>query len=726
MNHSIAIVIPAYKATFLSATLDSIAAQTCKDFTLYVGDDCSPEPIGRIVEAYRDKINMVYQRFDSNLGGTDLVAQWERCIAMSEDEPYIWLFSDDDVMEPNCVEELLRQIDRTNGVYDLYHFDVDRIDERGRLISSKEDYPTILTAYQYYRGKNAGRFSSFAVDNVFSRRIYERHGFVKFDLAWGSDVATWIVFCGEKGMYTVPDARVKWRESSRNITPDNSRQIAERKLRAEMAFLNWSYRYFRKEPNIYAVNRAFFIYKIHLYKKHVSKERLKEAFASFFAVHGKRRDWLWVWTFAFLVDGIYFRIRKRFSWLYGDSLTPNPIPANAPTRSLSPKGEGNLKIIYYSSPAFADCDFPLVGELQRMGHDVRYYIPVASFSKRSTIIDLKELYPHTGIYPATEIYKEFDQFHGLLDLSKVYIVNMKHKQKFHPVNLFLKMRMVLRFMRQKPDVIHLTKQPVLTEKLLYLVRKKLVLTVHDPFLHSGYIDKRVEADRRLAFKKIPKLVLLNDRQQSSFASYYHVPEKRIFLSRLGMYSTILHVEPLPFKTDRPFVLFFGQIAEYKGVEYLLEAMKTVHSRYPELMVVIAGGGKFYFDLEPYKGLDYVKIIHRYIGLGELAGMLMACEFGVCPYKDATQSGVVQTAFTLGVPMVVTDVGALADAVQHGKTGIVVKPCDADILANSIMELYSNKEKLNMMRTYIKNVWTKNMGWESIAIDYLNCYKNIED
>ena len=148
MNHSIAIVIPAYKATFLSATLDSIAAQTCKDFTLYVGDDCSPEPIGRIVEAYRDKINMVYQRFDSNLGGTDLVAQWERCIAMSEDEPYIWLFSDDDVMEPNCVEELLRQIDRTNGVYDLYHFDVDRIDERGRLISSKEDYPTILTAYQ--------------------------------------------------------------------------------------------------------------------------------------------------------------------------------------------------------------------------------------------------------------------------------------------------------------------------------------------------------------------------------------------------------------------------------------------------------------------------------------------------------------------------------------------------------------------------------------------------
>ena len=381
-----------------------------------------------------------------------------------------------------------------------------------------------------------------------------------------------------------------------------------------------------------------------------------------------------------------------------------------------------MKIIYYSSPAFADCDFPLVGALQRMGHDVRYYIPVASFSKRSTIIDLKELYPHTGIYPATEIYKEFEEFHKLLDLSKVYIVNMKHKQKFHPVNLILKMRLVMHFMRQKPDIVHLTKPPFLTEKLLYLIKKKLVLTVHDPFLHSGYTDNRVEADRKLAFRKISKLVLLNDRQMSSFASYYHIPKERIFLNKLGLYSTILHIKPRPFETDRPFVLFFGQIVEYKGVEYLLEAMKTVHDHFPELMVVIAGGGKFYFDVEPYKTLDYVRIINRYIGLRELAGMLMACEFGVCPYRDATQSGVVQTAFTLSVPMVVTDVGALADAVQHGKTGLVVKPCDADDLANGIMELYSNKPKLNMMRTYIRDVWTKDMGWDSIANNYLNYYQ----
>ena len=190
-----------------------------------------------------------------------------------------------------------------------------------------------------------------------------------------------------------------------------------------------------------------------------------------------------------------------------------------------------------------------------------------------------------------------------------------------------------------------------------------------------------------------------------------------------MYSSILYVDPLPFQSDRPFILFFGQIVEYKGVEYLLEAMKMVHGRYPELMLVVAGGGNYYFDVEPYKELDYVKIINRYIGTRELAGMLRACEFGVCPYKDATQSGVVQTAFTLGVPMVVTNVGALAVAVQHNITGLVVKSCDVNDLANGIIALHSNKEKLNAMRTHIKEVWMKDMGWETIADDYLKCYEN---
>lgn len=291
MTHLLAIIIPAYKAAFLPAALDSIAAQTCKDFTLYIGDDSSPEPIGDIVEQYRGKIELVYQRFDNNLGGKDLVAQWERCIAMNQDEPYIWLFSDDDVMEPNCVEALLRQVNKTNGAYDVYHFDVNEINDEGKVTSQLPVYPQALNAYDYYKGKALDKYRSYVVENVFSRRVYEQAGgFKNFNLAWGSDVATWCIFCGKNGMYKVPDAKVLWRRSCLNITPDNSRQIAERKLMAECEFLNWSYSYFRNENDVWAVNCNLFICKMRQYRLYVGKNCFKNAFSCFFQTHGHKYD----------------------------------------------------------------------------------------------------------------------------------------------------------------------------------------------------------------------------------------------------------------------------------------------------------------------------------------------------------------------------------------------------------------------------------------------------
>ena len=308
----LAIIIPAYKAAFLPASLDSIAAQTSKDFTLYVGDDCSPEPIGEVIEAYRDRIDLVYHRFDSNLGGTDLVAQWERCIAMSHDESYIWLFSDDDVMEPNCVEELLKQIDATKGAYDLYHFDVNEIDEVGRITKSLPPYPPVLGAYDYYKGKTTGRYRSYVVENVFSRKVHKQAGgFKNFDLAWGSDVATWCIFCGEKGMCTIPNAHVCWRRSSQNITPDKSRTVSERKLMSECEMLTWAYNYFGIEEDIWTVNRTVFVSKMQQYKGRVGWRCLRWAFQTFFQQHGHHGAMLATFLLIILPKHIYNQTKKQ-------------------------------------------------------------------------------------------------------------------------------------------------------------------------------------------------------------------------------------------------------------------------------------------------------------------------------------------------------------------------------------------------------------------------------
>lgn len=102
--NKLAIVIPAYKKRYFDQTLESFANQTCKDFTIYVGDDASPEDLEEIVNKYKSRISIIYHRFSSNLGGKDLIAHWERCVLLVKKEPWIWFFSDDDFVSKNCVE----------------------------------------------------------------------------------------------------------------------------------------------------------------------------------------------------------------------------------------------------------------------------------------------------------------------------------------------------------------------------------------------------------------------------------------------------------------------------------------------------------------------------------------------------------------------------------------------------------------------------------------------
>ena len=131
MHNRLAIVIPAYKGKFLTETLDSIARQDCMSFTLYIGDDCSPDDIGSIAEKYRDRINIIYRRFPENLGKTDLLAHWERCIAMTS-EPYIHFFSDDDILPPDAVSRALEHVNKFPD-REFFRFSLDTIDENSAV-----------------------------------------------------------------------------------------------------------------------------------------------------------------------------------------------------------------------------------------------------------------------------------------------------------------------------------------------------------------------------------------------------------------------------------------------------------------------------------------------------------------------------------------------------------------------------------------------------------------
>lgn len=236
----LAIVIPAYRARYLDEALGSIAAQQARGFIVHVGDDASPEDLAAVCRRWEDKLPLRYRRFEQNVGARDLVAQWERCIALS-DAPWIWLFSDDDVMEPGCVGAW-RAAATANPRAVLFHFNVVRIDADSRPILDEPAFPPRLTPRQFLLERLFFRLSSYAPDYVFSRKAYQAvNGIEPFPLAWGSDDATWIKLAAQgEGIHTVAGARMHWRLSGTNISSrGGSAARAAEKLEACVQYLEW-------------------------------------------------------------------------------------------------------------------------------------------------------------------------------------------------------------------------------------------------------------------------------------------------------------------------------------------------------------------------------------------------------------------------------------------------------------------------------------------------------
>ena len=147
-----------------------------------------------------------------------------------------------------------------------------------------------------------------------------------------------------------------------------------------------------------------------------------------------------------------------------------------------------------------------------------------------------------------------------------------------------------------------------------------------------------------------------------------------------------------------YILFFGFIRNYKGLDILLEAMGDVRVKKMGVKLIVAG--EYYEDAAPYNeiikkhGLENSVILHtHYIPSEEVKYYFCACDMVVQPYRHATQSGVTQIAYHFEKPMLVTYVGGLPEIVPHNKVGYVsaINPVS---IANFIVEFYAHdKEEL---------------------------------
>lgn len=381
-----------------------------------------------------------------------------------------------------------------------------------------------------------------------------------------------------------------------------------------------------------------------------------------------------------------------------------------------------MKIAYIGKIQLSDADLSYLNSAQKLS-DITYIMEVTPRFMKGPAYNIGKIYPHSGVFKATEAYPEFEKYSRIIDVDKFYVVNTCGK--FWQLKAFWTNFLLLLFLiRNKFDVIHLTWPANVYEFIIYMLKRKIILTVHDPFPHTGLDTRFVRLRRKVAFRCVPHFIILNKAQREKFLSFYHLPSSAVIDSRLSCYTYLNMVEQdMTTVPEQKYILFAGKISKYKGVEYLLEAMKKVHDTFPDIKLVVAGGGKYHFDISEYAALPYIDIRNRFIPDEELVALMNKTQFMVCPYTDATQSGVIMSSFTFGTPVIATRVGGLPEMLGNGKYGMLVKEKDTDALYQGICSLLSDEEQLADYRKEIAKDYTSDgyLSWKTIAEELRESY-----
>lgn len=231
-------------------------------------------------------------------------------------------------------------------------------------------------------------------------------------------------------------------------------------------------------------------------------------------------------------------------------------------------------------------------------------------------------------------------------------------------------------------------EPTILDKLF----PKYFVNAMDGFVAMA--DSVIEDVKHFDANSKPKIV----SPHPIYDHYGALLEKKDAAIKLGLYD------------QNAYILFFGFIRQYKGLDLLLEAFADERLRKFPLKLIVAG--EFYENPEPYlsqiaklKLGNFVELRTVFIPDSEVRNYFSVADIVAQPYRTATQSGVSQIAYHFEKPMLVTNVGGLAEIVPHGKVGYVVDVEPAQI-ADALVDFYENKRA----DEFIENIKTEKLKY----------------
>src|SRR5437762_9807847 len=277
-----------------------------------------------------------------------------------------------------------------------------------------------------------------------------------------------------------------------------------------------------------------------------------------------------------------------------------------------------------------------------------------------------------------------------------------------------------------------------------LLSKRVVFTAHN--VNAAKRDRNDSWLNRISLKiqysLCDHVFVHTDGMKSEMTSEFRIPESKVSVIPVGINNTVPSTSlssaeakrQLGASGDDRAVLFFGNIAPYKGLEYLISAFTELSSKDRSYRLIIVGkpkGSEGYWKQihqEIARGGIRDRVIERieYIPDEETELFFKAADVLILPYNHVFQSGVLFLGYGFGLPAIASDVGTLKEEIIEGQTGFVFKPQDSSDLASRVDEYFKSElfRNLESRRAEIKAYANERYSWDKVAAVTTSVYSRL--
>lgn len=387
-----------------------------------------------------------------------------------------------------------------------------------------------------------------------------------------------------------------------------------------------------------------------------------------------------------------------------------------------------MKIVYFTYPHFFDPALHYMGALSKK-EKVYLFIAVGEDGWQNAMFDISSLNLPLGVHKAKElITSKFPLFlqEYFSQLEEIYVIRYGNKS-LNAESYKITSAAYKEIINLEPDIIHFdyyTLRSILG--LWKLKRFKIVANIHDPIPHSGENNWRRKLIDLIGLRYTKHFILFNKNQLNYFSEFYHIGLDRISHIKLGTYLLLNNYGTEKKGNKGNTVLFFGRITKYKGLNILFRSIEILDKKGYKINFIIAGQPDAAYSIPPSPSLKNCSLItkYHYINNSDLAELIDTSKIVVCPYLNATQSGVILSSYAFNKPVIGTDTGGFKEYIWCDETGIIVPPNDEIRLAKAIENLLFDEIKLSNMKESIAKKNKNELNWNILINEYLEVYNKI--